>query len=228
MTVESSLRVGRLLSPFRIKHLRFPVWLARERSYLYYAERQSRHAALVAARELLDDLFGARARQDGKQVWCEQTTNNQDCANFLLELLPSGLYIDTVRDPLDVALAHQAQSWAPPDFAMTCTMLRARQEHWWALRATLPADSYLEVRFEELTVHPERELERVCHAIGIRYDPRLLNARADPRRLQQESQRRKSADTLTYRRILGPIAEQLGYPVSPRARTSDSAARRGI
>jgi hypothetical protein len=213
LTVGSFARFGPLHSPFALKRFSFPARLARERTYLYYSEPVTREAALNAACALLDDLFGARARDEGRKMWCEQTSTNQSFANFLLELYPAGLYINTTRDPLDVALAHRAQSWAPNDFALVCSSLRSLYERWFRVREKLPTDSFIEVRFEDLIAHTEHVLKRVCQAIGVPYSSSMLEQQPDARRLEAERGRRTGADLETYRRILGPIAEQLGYSV---------------
>ncbi|HLZ24030.1 MAG TPA: sulfotransferase [Ktedonobacterales bacterium] len=213
LTIQSAVRVGGLHTPYKLKRLRLPARLARERSYLYRADRQSRHDALAAGYALLEDLFGAKAREEGKRVWCEQTSTNQLFARFLIDLCPDGLHINTIRDPLDVALAHQAQDWMPDDFVTICATLRSVYDRWFTQRDSLPVSSYIEIHFEELVSQPERVLPEVCAAIGISYDARMLESQPDARRLAAERERRNSADLATYRRILGPTAERLGYTV---------------
>jgi hypothetical protein len=206
-------RFGRFHLPHKFRQLRLPAWLAAERTYLYYSELRTRAQALSASRHLVDGLFMSAARSAGQSVWCEQTTTNQQFADFLVELYPDGLYIDVRRDPLDVALAHTAQNWAPRDFELVLRNIRARYTRWFEVRRKLRATSYLEVRFEELISEPERVLRGVCAAIGVAYDSRMLERRPDPARLAQERARRQAADLESYRRILGGVAEELGYPV---------------
>lgn len=213
LTIQPFARVGRVYSPFKLKRWWFPSWMARERSYLYHVERQTPEAALDAARMLLNETFGAKASEEGKQVWCEQTSTNPLFADFLHKLYPTGSLVYMIRDPLDVALAHLAQNWAPPEFSQVCATLHGVYERWFAQRAKLPADTYLEARFEDLAADPEPVLKRVCQAIGISYDSRMLRYQIDVQRLQREQARRDAADLVTYRRVLGPIAEQLGYAV---------------
>lgn len=213
LTIQPAMRLGMLHTPYKLNRLRFPAWLARERSYLYRADRQTRQNALAAGLALLEDLFGAKARSEGKHVWCEQTSTNQLFARFLIDLCPDGLHINTIRDPLDVALAHQAQDWMPDDFETICGTLRSVYERWFEQRDALPASSYIEICFEELVVQPERVLPEVCAAIGIPYNARMLEFQPDSRRLARERERRTGADLATYRRLLGPTAERLGYAV---------------
>jgi hypothetical protein len=213
LTIGPLARFGKLHTPYKFKHWWFPAALARERDYLYHAERLPRPEGVDAARQLLDDLFGATARAQGKRIWCEQTSTNQVFAAFLLELCPDGLHINTVRDPLDVALAHQAQSWTPEDFEMICQTLRSVYERSFEQRVLLAPSQFIETRFERLAEEPESELPRICAAIGITYTDAILVQRPDLTRLNAERRRRQSADLTVYRRLLGPIAERLGYPV---------------
>jgi hypothetical protein len=211
MTVGAGMRVGDLHMPFKLKAVRLPARLGRERTYLYQARRLSEEAALAAARRLLDRLFGAKARAEGKVAWCEQTTQNQQFADFLLTLLPDGLYINVTRDPLNVAIAHRAQSWAVKDFTRICESLRDLLTRWLEVRDNLSAGSFADVRFEDLVRDPEPELKRVFRAIGVEPPSEAQRWTPAPAALQQP--RLAAADLEVYRRTLGATAEALGYAV---------------
>jgi hypothetical protein len=209
-TIGPGARIGKLHAP-ALRRVPLPDRIRRERSQLYACDRQPTEAAREAARGLLDDLFGAQARAVGKSAWCEQTSQNQAFADRLLDLYPDTIFIHAVRDPLDVALAQWGQPWAPGDFGLVCGQLAHLYDHWRAVRARLPAGAWCETRFEELTTAPEETLRRVCRAIGVAFDPQMLAVRPDPTRLAAESARRQAADLVTYQRILGASAEDLGY-----------------
>jgi sulfotransferase family protein len=211
MTVGTGARIAGVHMAYKLKALRLPARLGRERTYLYQAGRLSEQAALVAARRFLDRLFGAKASGEGKLAWCEQTTQNQQFADFLLTLLPDGLYINVTRDPLDVATAHRAQSWAVQDFTRICESLRDLLARWFEVRDTLPAGSFADVRFEDLVRDPESELERVCRAIGV--EPPTEPQRWMPDTIALQQPRLVGADLAVYRRTLGATAEALGYAV---------------
>jgi Sulfotransferase family len=211
MTVGTGARFAHVHMPFKMKAFRLPARLGRERTYLYHAGRLSEQAALAAARRFLERLFGAKARAEGKLAWCEQTTQNQQFADFLLRLLPDGLYINVTRDPLNVAIAHRAQGWAVQDFTRICESLRDLLARWFEVRDRLPAGSFVDVRFEDLVRDPESELERVCRAIGLEPPTEPQRWTPDPIALQQP--RLVGADLETYRRTLGATAETLGYAV---------------
>jgi hypothetical protein len=197
--------------PFKVKALRLPARLGRERTYLYQAGRLSEEAALAAARRFLDRLFGAKARAEGKGAWCEQTTQNQQFADFLRALLPDGLYINVTRDPLNVAIAHRSQSWAVKDFTRICESLRDLLGRWLEVRSRLPAGSYVDVRFEDLVRDPESELEHVWRAIGV--EPPTEPQRWTPDPVALERPRLGAVDLDIYRRTLGATSEALGYAV---------------
>jgi hypothetical protein len=211
MTVGTGARFADVHMPFKLKALRLPARLGRERTYLYYAGRLSEEAALAASRRFLDRLFGAKARADGKIAWCEQTTQNQQFADFLLTLLPDGLYINVTRDPLNVAIAHRAQSWAVQDFTRICGSLRDLLARWFEVRDRLPAGSFADVRFEDLVRDPESELAHVWRAIGVVPPTEPQRWVPDPVALQRP--RLDGADLEIYRRTLGATAEALGYAV---------------
>lgn len=211
MTVGAGARIGDVHLPFKLKGLRLPARVGRERTYLYQASRLSEEAALAAARRFLDRLFGDKARAAGKLAWCEQTTNNQQFADFLLRLFPDCLYINMTRDPLDVAVAHRAQAWAVPNFTRVCESIRDLLGRWFEVRDRLPGGSYVDVRFEDLVGRPTVELERVCLAIGV--SPPAKQQRWTPGQVAPMRSRLAGADLDVYRRVLGATAEVLGYAV---------------
>ncbi len=210
--IEPYARFGSIHSP-SLRRLRLPARLRQERTYILFCERQSRKDALAAARGLVDDLFGAKALEERALVWSEVTTANQQFADFLLSIAPHGLYINTVRDPLDVAVAHAAQDWAPKDFEKVCKNVRGRYERWQEVRARLSPKAFVEVRFEELVAEPELILRVLCDIIGVGYDARMLGWRPEQARLRPQLPGLDAVELDTFRRILGPVSDQLGYPV---------------
>ncbi|HVC76697.1 MAG TPA: sulfotransferase [Candidatus Micrarchaeaceae archaeon] len=211
MTVGAGARIGNAHLPFKLKGLRLPARVGRERTYLYQAGRLSEVGALAAARRFLDRLFGDKARAEGKLAWCEQTTNNQQFADFLLRMAPDCLYINVTRDPLDLAVAHRAQAWAAPNFTRVCESLRDLLARWLEVRGRLPESSFVEVRFEDLVGQSEVELARVCLAIGV--EPSTQRQGWTPSPVAPMRSRLAGADLDVYRRVLGATAEALGYAV---------------
>lgn len=210
LTIGPAIRAGSVHGPFKLRGLRLPAAWGRERTYLYQASRLDEVAALTAAQRFVDRLFGAKARAEGKVVWCEQSSCNQQAADFLIAMFPDSLYINVTRDPLDVALAHRKQSWSSPDFKRVCASLRDLYGRWFEVRDRLPSGSVVEVRFEDLVGRPATALANVCGALGVALSAEAVEAlKPDPARLVREEV--AAADLKTYRSLLGETAEKLGY-----------------
>lgn len=212
LTQGPFLRIGHWAAPSGARGKLIPWGLSRDRTYLYHVHRLPRADAVREAAAFLESLYGGPARRQGKTVWCDQTTNNQQHVDFWLELFPDLLYLDLVRDPLDVALAHHAQNWASDDFATVCSTVRDNWSRWREIRAGLPPRAWRSVRFEDLAADPSQVLRDISETIGVT-PPAASVAPLDASRVAAEEARRQGADLETYRRVLGEVAEDLGYPV---------------
>ena len=156
LTIAPRVRVGNLAGPYKLKRIRLPWWVGRSRQYLFAAPRLPREAAVRAARQFVANLYHERMTATGAVVWCDQTTNNLIDADFWFDMFPEALFLHIVRDPLDVAIAHHLQDWAPDDFALTCRIIRANYARWSEVRSCIPPGSYLELRFEDIVKEPGR------------------------------------------------------------------------
>jgi hypothetical protein len=89
-------------------------------------------------------------------------------------LLPEAHFIHIIRDPGDTALSLRKTWFAPgQDFRVLGTEWRKHVEA--GRRAASLVRRYLEVRFENLVLHPERELRRVCDYLALAWDARMLD-----------------------------------------------------
>ncbi len=213
LTIDAGVRIGHVSFPVRMKKLTFPRAVARDRDHLYWLERLSRAEAVAAARSLLDGLYGTRAARLGKKVWTEQTTNNLFDVDFWFETLPDALFVHVIRDPLDVALAQQRQPWAPDDLWSVCAILRDNYCRIVELRRDLPPASWCDVRFEDLLDDPADIARSLSTKLGVAFDWEAPEHGVDRDRLRSQQPRPSDDDLKTYRTVLGPIADELGYPV---------------
>ena len=213
LTIEPRIRVGDWGLPGNVKRLHLPWWVGRERDYLYTMPRQTRQRAVSAGRHLIESLYGARAHQLGKAVWTDQTTNNLLDADFWVELFPEALFVHVVRDPLDIAITQQRQLWGPNDFQQVCTSIRDSYDRWMQVKDSIPAESYLEVRFEQLIRSPVEVVQNVARSVGVDERPINFDLNLDWARLDVLTEARSKANLEIYRTILAPVADCLGYAV---------------
>ncbi|HXU24206.1 MAG TPA: sulfotransferase [Tepidiformaceae bacterium] len=213
LTIEPRIRVGDWALPGKAKRFHLPWWVGRERDYLYTMPRRSRQQAVLAGRHLIESLHGARAERLGRAVWTDQTTNNLLDADFWAELFPEALFVQVVRDPLDVAITQQRQVWGPDDFQQVCSSIRDSFERWRQVQGCIPGDAYVEVRFEDLIRSPAAVVQTVARSAGIGDGPANLDLKLDWSRLDSSSEARSRVNLDIYRTILGPVAHCLGYAV---------------
>ena len=89
-------------------------------------------------------------------------------------LFPDARYIHLLRDPRDVARSSIGMGWAGTVYRGVDIWAEAERS-WDRLAATLPADRYLEVRYEDLLENVTAELEKICRFLGLDYSSKMLS-----------------------------------------------------
>jgi hypothetical protein len=114
------------------------------------------------------------AEREGKPRYGEKTPGYVFLMPQIAALLPEAHFIHIIRDPGDTALSLRKTWFAPgQDFGVLGAEWRKHVEA--ARRASTLVRRYLEVRFEDLVRHPERELRRVCEYLALPWDSRMLD-----------------------------------------------------
>ena len=91
----------------------------------------------------------------------------------LLHLWPNARFVHVLRDPRDVAASCVAMGWAGNPWAGVSRWIEAERS-WAHLVDRTAAENRLDVRYEELVLHPERVLRRVCEFLGEPYSVAML------------------------------------------------------
>jgi hypothetical protein len=119
-------------------------------------------------------FYALYAEQEGKPRYGEKTPGYVLLMPQIAALLPEAHFIHIIRDPGDTALSWRKTWFAPgQDFRVLGAEWRKHVEA--GRRAGSLVRRYLEVRFENLVLHPERELQRVCEYLALAWDPRMLD-----------------------------------------------------
>lgn len=135
-------------------------------------------------------------------------------------LWPEAKYIHLLRDGRDVARSCKMMGWAGNMYHAVGRWIDA-ETTWDKLRPKIPADRRLEVRYEDLIVHPEPTLTAICEFLGTKFDVAMFSY-ADtstyelPDAKLIEQWRRKLTDReiqLAESRISRLLVER-GYPLS--------------
>ncbi len=182
---------------------------------------------------LLDWLVEEYAQERGidARVWVDHTPENVNYAPVLLGLFPRATVVHIVRDGRAVANSILPLDWGPN------TVIRAAQ--WWqanvreglALEDDVPPDRIVRVSYEDLVRAPEEGVRRLCHALDLPFQSRMLQAdgfrppgytapqhELIGRRPSAERAERWRAE-LTPRQVeifeslAGDLLEELGYPL---------------
>jgi hypothetical protein len=122
----------------------------------------------------LRDFYAMYAESQGKPRCGEKTPAYVFMMPQIAALLPEAHFIHLIRDPGDTALSWRKTWFAPSQD------LRVLGEEWRkhveaGRRAAKLVRRYVEVRFEELVLHPERELKRLCEYLLLPWDPVMLD-----------------------------------------------------
>jgi hypothetical protein len=90
-------------------------------------------------------------------------------------LLPEAHFIHVIRDPRDTAMSWRKTWFAPSqDYAALGAFWRQNVDV--GRRAAPSLRHYQEIRFEDLVLHPEAQLKRLCAYLSLAYEPAMLDS----------------------------------------------------
>ena len=124
---------------------------------------------------MLESLTVQHAERRGKVRWVEKTPRHLLEIPALRASWPDAYLVRIVRDPRDVALSLAAMPFAGGTLVSNLVRIDADDR---ASRDAFDGDPRaITLRYEDLVTEPERELRRVCEAVGETFDPRMLDPR---------------------------------------------------
>jgi hypothetical protein len=138
-------------------------------------------------REMVEILFQAWASKENKPRWGDKTPHYVMHLPLLHELFPSARILHIYRDGRDVALSWLKTPFEPRNMYTAALMWRKYVAEGRSAGRALPADCYLEVRYEELISSPRQVMEQVCTFVQEPFTPAVLQ----PSRLQRTFLRRR-------------------------------------
>lgn len=123
---------------------------------------------------LLAGVFAAYAAKFDKPRWGDKRPAYIERLDVVLRLFPRAQIIHIVRDGRDCVSSLQRMPWwQQSTYAAIRTWVDAIR-HGERARATLRADQYSEVRYEDLVTDPEPQLRRLSSWLGEDFDPAML------------------------------------------------------
>jgi len=138
--------------------------------------------------QVIDRLFQAWAQKENKPRWGDKTPQYVLNMPLLLKLFPEARFIHIIRDGRDVAMSWTRSHFGPANLFAAANKWRHFVTVGQQTGSSLPAESYLEIRYEALLGQPENTLKQVCSFIGESYceemltpDPLMLGYRLEKR-----------------------------------------------
>lgn len=182
-----------------------------------------------AARGLVAGLFEAPAAAAGAGRWCEKTPRNSLYMDRIAAMFPEARFINVLRDGRDVACSMVERGFWPigatHDFPSTnpfrgevtfakaisywVEMVRLARE----VARALPAESYMEVRLEDLVFEQEQTVRRVLEFLDEPLVDSLLrfDMRADA--IGRWKEDLSTEDAALAEELAGPELAREGYEV---------------
>jgi sulfotransferase family protein len=125
-------------------------------------------------RDFFDRFYARYLKKRKKSLWGEKTGTNAYCTPEFLKLYPKAKIIHIVRDGRDMVCSMMRR---PRNSAYHCV------SHWLfdvsAAAAFRNRNEYLEVRYEDLSMDPQNQLERICHHLGVEFELDMMKPSND-------------------------------------------------
>ncbi len=117
-----------------------------------------------------NDFIAQRLVASGKTDVAVMVHDKMDA---ILRIWPDARFVHIVRDPRGVALSAKAFEWGTAVYFGIARWADLMDE-WDRVTATLPADRFMEIRFEDLVTDHVATLSAVCAFMGRNYSPDML------------------------------------------------------
>jgi hypothetical protein len=203
-------------------------------------ERRVARDEPVSYTELVTAVYDLYGERRGKRLVGDKTPRYVRHMPTLHGLWPQARFVQLIRDGRDVCLS--VRNWDKDNRFVT--RISTFEEDpvstialWWEqlvrlgreAGAELPAELYLEVRYERLVADPAEECRKLCDFLGLPYDERMLRfhegrTRDDPG-LDAKSAWRPitpglrswrtemaEGDVERFEAVAGDLLDELGYP----------------
>ncbi|MFC4057843.1 sulfotransferase family protein [Planomonospora corallina] len=132
---------------------------------------------VVAGPPTLGSAFGiafrSYAARYGKPRWGDKRPSYYHQVDMLLRLFPDAQFVHLIRDGRDCVASLKEMPWYNKDVFHAVNNWAEAIDFGRRHAKRLPADSYYELRYEDLTAAPEAELSRLCAYLGEDYDPAM-------------------------------------------------------
>ncbi|WP_248965902.1 sulfotransferase family protein [Sphaerisporangium perillae] len=123
------------------------------------------------------EAFRAYAERFGKPRWGDKRPSYIKHVDVLLRLFPDAQFVHLIRDGRDCVASLKEMPWYTLDVFHAIATWAESVDLGWSHAERLPAGTYYELRYEDLTADPESELSRLCGFLGEEFDPAMCEPR---------------------------------------------------
>ena len=163
-----------------LEEFRFRGWRGDTKAFQFQphvrlGKRFTRHEMLRMSATFIQKLYAHGLERENAARFCDDTPMNLLYAKFLHELFPESIIVHIFRDPRDVISSYSTQIWSSDEIALCTKQVKGLLEKWQEQRESLPAGSFIEIKFEDLIGDPEGTLTNLCNFAGLEMHPSLLS-----------------------------------------------------
>lgn len=138
-----------------------------ERNEICYAGPEITAGIRSILKTYLYKIFECIVKDQKAKYYLEKNTWNIIWFDKILELIPDAKLVHIYRDPRDVVSSFINTNWMPDNEERAALIFRDLIERWWAVRARVPVNSYIEIAFEDLIRSPKETLNKVYDFLNI-------------------------------------------------------------
>lgn len=131
------------------------------------------HKINLMFQSMFNNFFGEYAKTHNKARWADKTPYNIKSIDFYLDVFEGNIkFIHMIRDGRDVALSMLGMTWGPQTVEDAANswkdiILESRKH--------VGKPYFIEIKYEDLIRSPAETVKRVCHLLGERYYPKMLD-----------------------------------------------------
>lgn len=125
-------------------------------------------------RRYILDLFANLTAKTSKKRWAEKTPSHVKYMKFINELFPDAQFIHMIRKGYDVARSLKHVKWGSKNIILNTYSWASHVSAGYQFGRSLPANRYIEIRYEDLISAPEQTLGRLCRFLDEPYHRQML------------------------------------------------------
>lgn len=113
------------------------------------------------------------AKRFGKPRWGDKRPAYHRCLPFIQRMFPDAQIIQIVRDGRACVASLKRMPWWQRDVYTAAAEWAIAYDNCQRFARQLPADTFYQVKYEDLVDDPETELTKLCAFLGEEYDPAM-------------------------------------------------------